>query len=425
MDEREITEGVTVPAGVRRTLQSSAWATSLTAVDLLVVGLLVGLGALQWSLSVRSDAFFAGDVTYYNLAQALLETGQYGVNGKLESMFPPGFPGLLALQCLLGGCRRLLMVRAIVVCTTVGLLASYALLRRLQGRWVAAVTCLLLGSSLVIFALVTRTVLSDLPYFCTSLLTLVVAIRLETVQTRRTRVVLELLCGGLVVVSLLLRSVAVALLGGLAAWLVMSCCIDWHTATRRLKIFLPILLLGLVVQGWWMHWAKPNEAPEWPLLGWPVSYSSQLWLKDGHYPELGAAVLSDLPARVGRNLIDRTLGLMDILMHHTRRINRVWFSPVVFGPIVLVLVGLGCSLWPTGGQWPEWYFICYEAMYLLWPWDLETRFLLPVAPLACLYLWRGGVALLRGALQKPRVVGILSFPMVVVLGVVASVSGGG
>src|SRR5262245_55328051 len=100
MDEREITEGVTVPAGARRTLQRSTWATSLTAVDLLVVGLLVGLGALQWSLSVRSDAFFAGDVTYYNLAQALLETGQYGVNGKLESMFPPGFPGLLALLCL-------------------------------------------------------------------------------------------------------------------------------------------------------------------------------------------------------------------------------------------------------------------------------------------------------------------------------------
>lgn len=47
----------------------------------------------------------------------------------------------------------------------------------------------------------------------------------------------------------------------------------------------------------------------------------------------------------------------------------------------------------------------HEAMYLVWPWPFEMRFLLPVAPLACLYLWRGGIALGRILVSRPRMVG--------------------
>src|SRR5262249_12778349 len=44
-------------------------------------------------------------------------------------------------------------------------------------------------------------------------------------------------------------------------------------------------------------------------------------------------------------------------------------------------------------------------MFLFWPWNFELRFLLPVAPLACLYLWRGASLLYRWALRRPRDVG--------------------
>jgi len=37
----------------------------------------------------------------------------------------------------------------------------------------------------------------------------------------------------------------------------------------------------------------------------------------------------------------------------------------------------------------EWYFAGYELIYLLWPWTMELRFLLPIAPLACFYIWQG------------------------------------
>jgi hypothetical protein len=56
----------------------------------------------------------------------------------------------------------------------------------------------------------------------------------------------------------------------------------------------------------------------------------------------------------------------------------------------LILIGLIASIWPSGGRPYDWYFLVYETMFLLWPWDFELRFLLPVAPLACLYGWRGG-----------------------------------
>jgi hypothetical protein len=66
------------------------------------------------------------------------------------------------------------------------------------------------------------------------------------------------------------------------------------------------------------------------------------------------------------------------------------------------------------GRTTEWYFLGHEAMYLLWPSDLEMRFLLPIAPLAGLYGWRGGRRLLGWAARRPRRTGartaLLAFP---------------
>jgi len=399
-------------AGLKR--QRASLITWPTVVDLIVVGFLLGQGILAFCLSIRSDDVFAGDTTYFELARSWLDTGTYGFNGKVESLFPPGFPAMLALLCVTVGCYHIIMIRAMAIFATLGLLVSYALLRRLHGRSVAATCCLLLASSPEIFTLTTRTVFADLPYFFTSMLALVVAVRIEAATSPRIRIALALLCSILVVMSLLLRSAAIALLVGLLAWLVSSCFTDWHTARRRIVLFMPVVLLGIVVQGWWIHWAQQHEVQEWALPGFPMSYIAQLRVKDGHHPEWGVASLSDIPARAGRNLVQRSAGLMTIL---TRQfINPAWGSLVVCGPACLLLIGLGCSLWPGGGHWSDWYFLSYEAMYLLWPWDLEIRFLVPVVPLAGLYLWRGGAALFRWTSHTPRLVGVVSLPLIVFLG---------
>jgi hypothetical protein len=72
---------------------------------------------------------------------------------------------------------------------------------------------------------------------------------------------------------------------------------------------------------------------------------------------------------------------------------------------------LGASLWRTGGGLLEWYFVSYEAMFLFWPWDFELRFVLPVLPLFCLYMWRGGALLWRLARERSRSVGLFVFAL--------------
>src|SRR5437667_50653 len=75
---------------------------------------------------------------------------------------------------------------------------------------------------------------------------------------------------------------------------------DRRLARTRLLKYLPVLLVGIAVQGAWMH-RKPAPS-EWSLPGYPGSYLQQLKLKRGNYPELGMAKWSDIPDRVTTNL---------------------------------------------------------------------------------------------------------------------------
>ncbi len=391
-----------------------------TVVDFMVYLLLVGFGALQFGLYLHSNDFFTGDTTYFELMRSIVEGRAYGFDFKRETLLPPGFPALLASLCVTVGCSYSIFVRAMAVCATLGFLVSYELLRREQGRAVAAVACLLLDSSPLFFAFSTRSVISDVPYFFTSMLTLLLVTRIETAQRSLTRSLLWLLCGVSLISSQLIRSSGIALLIGLVAWLLLSCFFDRAAVRRRLRTFLPLLFLGVIVQGYWMHWSTTREVQEWPVGGYPQSYLSQLRVKNGNNPELGMASLRDIPARVAQNLLDRELALIRLLTPK-EYIAPAWASPLIVAPLVLVLIGIGCSLYRTGGGLLEWYFLSQEAMYLLWPWNFEIRFFLPVTPLACLYLWRGGEALLTLFRYSPRVTAACILPLMIFLDIDAGI----
>ena len=388
------------------------------ATDLLVHAFLLACGALEFGLVVRSSDFFAGDTTYFELARSIVDAGFYGFNFRPQTTLPPGFPALIALLCVTVGCGYAVLIRSMAVFATLGLMASYELLRREQGRAVAGAVCVLVASSPTLFMFSTFLVLSDLPYLFTSMAALGLASVLDSARSVRARVAAGILCGCFLVASLLIRSAGIALLAGLVGWLAASWLADRDSARRRLKTFLPLLLVGLMVQALWVQWAAKREVLEWPVEGYPRSYMSQLRVKNGNHPELGIASLSDIPPRVARNLGDRGAVLVALLTR--KAINRDWwFSPLVLGPAGLVVLGVACSVGRGGGRWPEWYFASHEAMYLLWPWDLEIRFFLPVAPLACLYLWRGTEAFLGVAFEKPRAAAAWSLPLSVVLGAYA------
>jgi hypothetical protein len=373
--------------------------------DGIVYALLAGLGVLQLVLPLTADDFFKADTTYFEYARALLERGRYEIDFH-EVMYPPGFPGILAVLCMTVGCSHRILVQSMAVFATLGLIAGYQLLRHEAGRGVAAAACLLLASSPALFAFSTQWVYSDLPYFFTSMTMLLLAARLDVASSARSRLILGLFCAAMLVSSVLIRSSAAALITALAAWLALG-CVRWdrQTCRRRLRSFGGILLAGVVIQVLWMGWGATPPVPHRPKLeGHPRSYLSQLKVKSGVQPELGVAAVSEVPLRVVANLPDRAVGLLSVL---TRKeyIRSSWFSPLVFGTVLLIVMGLGSSLSGTAGL-AAWYFISHEAMYAVWPWPFETRFLLPVVPLACLYLWRGGLTLRQLAGRMPRAVGL-------------------
>jgi hypothetical protein len=135
----------------------------------------------------------------------------------------------------------------------------------------------------------------------------------------------------------------------------------------------------------WMH-RKPAPL-EWSLPGYPGSYLQQLQLKSGNHPELGMAKWTDIPARLSTNLMAESDILLQLVLRHGVNQTKV---AVVIIPI-------------------------YELIYLLWPWTMDPRFLLPIAPLACYYVWQGIRGLISASRAKPRVVGILWLPAALLL----------
>ena len=375
----------------------------LRAADVVVYLLIVGLAALQFVFYQRGAAFYSGDTTYIDLARSILRDGVYGFNFRHETMIPPGFPFIVATVCATIGCGRAVLVRSMSIFVALGFIATYELFRREHGRAVAAGICLLVGSSPIIFSFSTRTFFSDLPYFCTSMFGLFLATRLDGAKDRWGGLAAS--CGVFLAASVLIRSSGIALIAGLLVWLIVSFLFNRPRAAIRLTKFAPVLAAGIIVQALWMQWGTHNAVPaEWPLGGYPRSYLSQLTVKDGNDPELGPASLADLPARVGRNLVAQASEVVELVTRKGCCRTLEWFSPWVFCPLLLILVGLGTSVANSAGRWYDWYFMVYAVMYLVWPWNLEQRFYVPVAPLACLYLWRGATALFRWTAQKPRVV---------------------
>src|SRR4029077_6275039 len=167
-----------------------------------------------------------------------------------------------------------------------------------------------------------------------------------------------------------------------------------------------VLLLGIAVQCFWMN-RKPAPM-EWPLPGYPGAYHQQLKLKSGNYPELGMAKFADLPARVATNLMIEAELL--VTLSRPQGVNRTEVAVVIIR-VILMGVGWAYSVWKSRGtSIVDWYFAGYECIYLLWPWTMEVRFLLPIGPLAFFYTWQGIVGIVRSSLAKPRLVGNVWFP---------------
>jgi hypothetical protein len=388
--------------------------SSLRVADLVVFGLIFAFGVMQFFCSERAPDFLYDDSFFADAARSILEHGYYGINGYQETNMPPGLSWIFALLCLAGKCSHTVFLRTMAVSATLGFLASYELLRRQLPRGVAAAICLLLVSSPMHFAVVTQWVVYRYPYLFTSISALLVARKFDKATNLISLLLWGTLLTALLAASLMFATVAVALIGAIVATITMTFFRDRRLALVRLRNYSAVLLVGIVVQGAWSHREQGDasagiSALEWPLPGFPQSYLSQLKVISGNYPELGMATPRDVVLRVVKNAYQRSNLLSRILLR--RPLYLAWMSFLTIGILLVIVCGWCYSVWPNGGDVQEWYFAVHELIYLLWPWSLDFQFVLPVLPLACLYLWRGIEALTFAAKTKPRVLGGVLLPV--------------
>jgi hypothetical protein len=387
--------------------------------DILVLALIFGFGAWQFFSVERAPDFTQDDVFFSDAAHSLIHHGFYGINGNPETNMPPGLSWIFAALSLAGAGSHTFLLRAMVVFGTLGFMGSYELLRRQAPRVVAAAICLLLISSRVQFGLATQLVWPCYPYFFAATSALLVARQLERATSRASRIAWGALLTVFILASQMFASAGIAFLGAIVASIGVIYLQDRYLGFARLKTYLAVFLIGVAVQGVWMHQrieaSAGISAQEWPVAGFPHSYVAQLKLKEGRYPELGNATLSDLPVRVLKNAYEHANLLSQMLLQ--RWIYLAWMSIATIGMLILIAIGWCSTMWPKGGSLQDWYFAGYEFIYLLWPWELEPRFFLPVAPLACLYAWRGVKTIGLLANSKPRVVGLVWVPVAILLSV--------
>jgi len=381
-----------------------------------------------------------GGVFWVDSGRSLIEHGFYGVNGYSETNMPPGLPALLGLMGAALSYSPTIFLRAMAVFGTLAFLASYELLRRQAPRIVAAAICVLLMTSLTHFTLVTRGIWPCYPYTFTTISALLVAGKLEAATTLTSRIIWGALLTALVVISLMFASAAIAFLGAIVASIVTIFLRNRHLALARLRLYLFVLLSGIVVQGLWMHHGRVSasagiSATQWPLPGFPQPYLAELKVKKGNYPELGLATPRDVVIRALENARDEAEMLSRTIMRilpvvraaptesvKGSRAHFGWTSIFVAVPLFLVALGWCDSIRRTGGGLQEWYFAGYEFIYLFWPWNFEPRFFLPIAPLVCLYLWRGGETVILLARNNPRNIAKAWLPIGTILTICAGLS---
>lgn len=388
---------------------------AVSPVDLAVYSFLLLVGAFQFTHYPRATDFLS-DPQYVDIARSIVDNGSYEFNFLPMTTLPPGLSLLLAAAGWLAGFTPAVMFHVIAVCTTLAMIASYQLLRNVEGRGVAAVACLLFACSPSLLGYNTALIFPEMPYFLTSMVALLLIVKMD--RADRASIGRVLLLSATLVAAVLLRSIGIALVVGMGAWIVASLVLVPDSGRRRMKRFLLPLTLGLIAQLSWSLWAQRHEVLEWPNLpGYPQSYVSQLKVKNGQYPELGMAHLSDIPRRVERNMVTRTIGFDKLL---TRRyVSSFWSSPAIAAVILLIVLGL-VSSFRNGGQLHDWYFLWSEIIFLMWPWDYRERFIYPVVPLACLYLWRGAKMLKDCAVRQPEVTGLWVFFVGLFLSIVSA-----
>jgi hypothetical protein len=369
-------------------------------VDLAIVFLLLILCVFQIASVQKVESFGSDSSVYIVLAHNLREVGQYEFNYERHTQYPPGFPVLLAgIETLVGNASYEVFVRFMPLFSTSALILRYFLLKRAEGGVVAGASCLLVATSAPLYQMVTRSVLSDAPFFLVSGLAVWCLMSLDERPASRGAAAL---LGGLclaTVVTVLIRSVGVALCAAIAAWAIAERWRGKQIRSVHWRGALLAAMLGFIAFFSWISWAKHLEKRTYEGQHM-VNYAGQFSAIDPHKPELGRASVGDYVVRFVNNIPVQASHLAALAVR-APYLMQTWYSPLPM--VVLCLLACGLASCACNGQRRllGLYFLAYFSVYLLWPFDEGPRFMLPVAPLAFTLIYRGVLILVDLLRSRP------------------------
>jgi hypothetical protein len=358
--------------------------------DLGIVLFLLIVGVFQVATVQRIESFGSDSSFYIMLAQNIRHAGQYEFNRGPHTIYPPGFPLLLACIAAFTGREGYdIFVRFMPVFSTLALIVWYFVLRRDNGRGVAGGCCLLVATSAPLYQLVTRSVLSDAPFFLVSGLALLCVMGLEEYGEYPRPVLYGLVTFSCLatILTVLLRSVGVALSAALAAWAITGIRFRESRRSAAWRTSVLASILGLAVFVWWVGWTKHAERKAYPgeQMG---TYASQFTAVDPHRPELGTASARAFVFRLATNIPIQASHIAALAIR-APYVMPTWYSPLAVMVLALLACGLASYAWGNQETLLACYFLAYFSVYLFWPFDEGPRFMLPVAPLAFALIWRG------------------------------------
>jgi len=375
---------------------SRAW-TPLTPVLLLL------LSGFHLLVVERVERPGADPSAYIELAENLHSHGKYEFNFAPHSKYPPGFPLLLAVWMSLSGQSRYEeLLRLLPVFGAAGLVVWFSALRSAFDPVLASILVLLTGVSLPYFELATRLLMADIPFFFLSGLCFLLLLRLGAGRCRPAWI--RVLCIGSLVLgsayAVIVRNAGVAIAAAFLSWAVMPdvrAQAEWRKARRLAIVSGLFCLLGFLA---WAAWSR-SQGSSLQTGGHMSSYVSEFRYKDPLEPDLGLATPADYLSRAARNAVVRASQLASVAIP-VGWLSPAWYSPAVLFPLVLPFVGIWGSRHDPRKLIFGLYLAAYLAVYALWPFEENSRFVIPIAPVAFLFFLEGAGTAWRFFLSRRK-----------------------
>lgn len=340
------------------------------------------------------------NAAYITLARSLLERGAYlelwDPSLRPHTLYPPGFPALLAAAIGLGIDGWVGWKLIVTVLSAAAVAFSYLWLRARAGAPLALAVGVILAWAPGVVEL-GHWVLSDVPFW------MLTALALWAYGKGERGGGIGLGIGiAATVLAYFTRSAGLPLVIAAAAWLALER--RWRALALLAAVLLPLAF------AWWLR-GRGAVGDD---------YVAQFWYVNPYRPGLGRIGVSDLAVRIWENARNYLLVHLPILVFGQAR--------VVEAACGVVIGGLAFLGWLPRIRRPgvaELFAPLYIGLILVWPavWSGE-RFLLPALPLVLFYAAAAVAGGVRRARRLPAaLVGAVAVAAVVVLGVPAQLYG--